>query len=46
MIQVCRNNDVPLFVAYYRRALPRFVKIKSLLEEGAIGKTRFANVTA
>ncbi|MHC4856939.1 MAG: Gfo/Idh/MocA family protein [Planctomycetota bacterium] len=45
MIQACKNNDVPLFVAYYRRALPRFVKIKSLLDNGAIGKTRFANVT-
>ena len=45
MIQACRNRNVPLFVAYYRRALPRFIKIKSLLQEGAIGKTRFVNVT-
>ena len=45
MIQACKKNDVPLFVAYYRRALPRFVKIKSLLDNGAIGETRFANVT-
>ena len=26
-----------LFVAYYRRALPRFLKIKQLLDEGALG---------
>lgn len=26
-----------LFVAYYRRALPRFLKIKELLESGALG---------
>jgi len=45
MIQACEKNSVPLFVAYYRRALPRFQKVKSLLDEGAIGSPRFANVT-
>jgi len=44
MIHGCEANKVPLFVAYYRRALPRFIKVKSLLNEGAIGKVRFANV--
>lgn len=28
MIQACRSARVPLFVAYYRRALARFLKIK------------------
>src|SRR4051812_30482656 len=28
---------VPLFVAYYRRALPRFLKAKALLDEHALG---------
>jgi 1,5-anhydro-D-fructose reductase (1,5-anhydro-D-mannitol-forming) len=28
---------VPLFVAYYRRSLPRFQRVKALLAEGAIG---------
>ncbi|MFD2177720.1 Gfo/Idh/MocA family protein [Veronia pacifica] len=32
--------DVPLFVAYYRRSLPRFKKIQSLLADQAIGKIR------
>ena len=45
MIKACRDNNVPLFVAYYRRALPRFLKIKSLLDEGTIEETRFINVT-
>ena len=45
MVKVCQENEVPLFVAYYRRALPRFIKIKSLLEQGAIGDARFVNVT-
>ena len=29
---------LPLFVAYYRRALPRFVRLRALLEEGRIGR--------
>ena len=32
------------FVAYYRRALPAFLKVKSLVEEGAIGAVRFASI--
>ena len=34
---------VPVFVAYYRRTLPGFLKIKSLIDSGEIGKPRFAN---
>ncbi|MCK4959299.1 MAG: Gfo/Idh/MocA family oxidoreductase, partial [Planctomycetes bacterium] len=44
MIAACRGNGVRLFVAYYRRALPRFVKIKSLIDGGAVGKVSFADV--
>ena len=32
--------DVPLFVAYYRRSLPRFERVRQWLEEGAIGAVR------
>ena len=35
---------VPVFVAYYRRTLPGFLKIKSLIEAGEIGKPRFVNI--
>lgn len=45
MIDACRVAGVPLFVAYYRRALPRFVKIKQLLDSGAIGAVRFVTIT-
>lgn len=31
------RNRHTLFVAYYRRYLPYFLKVKSLVEEGAIG---------
>ena len=44
MIQACQAAGVPLFVAYYRRRLSRFLKIKQLLDEGAIGEPRFVNV--
>lgn len=35
-----KNLNLPLFVAYYRRSLPRFNKVKSLLEENTIGNVR------
>ncbi|MFV0564453.1 MAG: Gfo/Idh/MocA family protein [Flavobacteriaceae bacterium] len=34
------EKNTPLFVAYYRRSLPRFVKIKEWLEAKHIGKIR------
>ncbi|MBN2279004.1 MAG: Gfo/Idh/MocA family oxidoreductase [Candidatus Marinimicrobia bacterium] len=34
------EKNIPLFVAYYRRSLPRFIKIKGLLESGSIGDIR------
>ena len=43
MIAACEHAKVPLFVAYYRRMLPRFIKIKELIESGAIGDVRFVN---
>ncbi len=33
-------KEIPLFVAYYRRSLPRFLKIKHWLDDGLIGKVR------
>jgi predicted dehydrogenase len=45
MIKACRAASVPLFVAYYRRALPRFLKIKELIETQAIGQVRFVTLT-
>lgn len=31
-------RGVPLFVAYYRRELPRFLCVKAILDQGGIGK--------
>lgn len=44
MIQACRGAGVPLFVAYYRRCLPAFLKVKELVDNGAVGKVRFVSV--
>ena len=38
MIRVFGEANLPLFVAYYRRALPRFLKAKELIDTGAIGR--------
>ena len=43
MNTACKIAGVSLFVAYYRRALPRFLKIKSLIDSGEIGNVRFIN---
>jgi predicted dehydrogenase len=44
MIEECDKADVPLFVAYYRRYLPSFLKIKELIEAGAIGEVRCVTI--
>jgi predicted dehydrogenase len=43
MIAACNEAQVPLFVAYYRRALPRFLKIKALLEADTLGSIRLVS---
>ncbi len=37
------DKNLPLFVAYYRRSLPRFEKIKSWIDEKSIGEIRHIN---
>jgi predicted dehydrogenase len=40
MVAACDAAGVGLFVAYYRRAMPRFARIKELLDSGQIGELR------
>ncbi len=35
---------VPLFVAYYRRCLPAFLKVKQVIDSGIIGEIRLVNL--
>jgi len=44
MIDVCRSADRRLFVAFYRRALPRFLQVKAWIDGGAIGAVRCVTV--
>jgi len=37
ILSAFRHSRQPVFVAYYRRCLPRFVQVKSLLADDAIG---------
>jgi predicted dehydrogenase len=45
MIEACQTAGVPLYVAYYRRALARFLKIKELVDAQAVGEVRSVAVT-
>ncbi|GAB3787156.1 Gfo/Idh/MocA family oxidoreductase [Spirosoma horti] len=44
MNQVSRETGVPLFVAFYRRALPYFLKVKELIDQKVIGDIRYVHV--
>jgi len=44
MVDACKSANVPLFVAYYRRALPKFLKVKELIDNGFIGDVRAVNI--
>jgi 1,5-anhydro-D-fructose reductase (1,5-anhydro-D-mannitol-forming) len=43
MVKAFAEAGVPLFVAYYRRGLPRFLKAKELIDAGALGAIRTVN---
>jgi predicted dehydrogenase len=38
MVEAFRQKNLPLFVAYYRRRLPRFLKAKEFIEAGRLGR--------
>ena len=44
MIDVSKQTGVPLFVAYYRRTLPGFLKVKELIEANTVGKPLAVNI--
>lgn len=43
ILEAFSSKNIPLFVAYYRRSLPRFNKVKSLIDTGEIGQVRHIN---
>jgi predicted dehydrogenase len=44
MIDAAEKAGVSLFVAYYRRRLPSFLKVKEWVDSGLIGKPRCVNL--
>jgi len=44
MLKVSEQTGVPLWVAYYRRTLPAYLKAKELVKTGAIGKPLMVNI--
>jgi predicted dehydrogenase len=44
MNQVSRETGVPLFVAFYRRSLPYFQRVKQLIDQRAIGDIRYVRI--
>ena len=44
MLKVSEETGIPLNVAYYRRALPGFLKVKEMIESFEIGSVRLVNI--
>lgn len=44
MVDAFQGRRLPLWVAYYRRALPRFLIVRDRLQEGAIGRVTSVHV--
>jgi predicted dehydrogenase len=44
MIRVSEETGMPLLVAYYRRTLPAFLKVRELIEAGTIGTPLTVNI--
>jgi predicted dehydrogenase len=42
--EAAEKHKVPVFVAYYRRALPGYLKVKELINSGVIGNVRFVQI--
>ena len=44
MIDACKKNNVKIFVAYYRREMDYFKKVKELIDSKAIGDVKFVDI--
>lgn len=44
MMEVSEQTGMPLHVAYYRRTLPAYLKVKELIEQGVIGQVLTVSV--
>lgn len=44
MVEAFETAQLPLFVAYYRRTLPNYLKVKEIVDSGIIGDIRYVNI--
>ena len=44
VMKLAKEKHLPIFVAYYRRSLPYFHKIKEILDSGKLGAVRQVNI--
>lgn len=44
MVDFCRKQSVPFFAAYYRRALPKYVMVKEMIDSNVYGPARAVHV--
>ena len=44
MNRISQETGIPMFVAYYRRSLPYFLKVKEIVDSGQIGNAVSVNV--
>jgi predicted dehydrogenase len=44
MIKACEDNGVKLFVAYYRREMEYFKKVRELINNDAVGNVKLVNI--
>lgn len=44
MVEACEKAGVPLFCAYYRRALPKYLQVKKLIDSGSLGPVRSVHI--
>lgn len=45
MIEASHQYKLPVTVAHYRRALPLYIKVKNMVEQGTLGKIRLILIT-
>ena len=45
MLKVSKETGMPLNIAYYRRTLPAYLKVKELIEDGTLGQILTVSIT-
>lgn len=44
ILKVSKEKNIPVYVAFYRRGMEKYIKIKELLDEGVLGNIKYVEV--